>query len=292
MKFKLFMSTVILLVFVSGMAIAEENNTNQKWVKPGWVLNNSIGASINALGFAITTEFFYKMPFVKKNGILWESTHLGFGIVNSWTPSYDTIGAMLLFEPIAVFDIEVKALYDIQYAGITGGLFPLANANTDHSSDARKITTPTPDSYGGLRLIITPTLKVAFGPIAIVHSFTYMYLNYTKNGTAITGVIYDANLDDAILATDSALINDSKILFQVKDFRFGVSYNTVHIIGTAVTKDTLAGIIVYTPSKWAPKNFTPYGVLLIGSHFQDQQEKGELYVGGLFGLSIKFDSKK
>jgi hypothetical protein len=280
MRAKFYGITVMLFMLLTANSVFAEG---AKWVQPGFFINNSIGAAMNPKGLGLTTEILYRIPFIKNEGMLWRSTKIDFGVVNFLTPSMERISVMLHFEPIAVFDIKMLAGYDYEYAGLTGGLFPMAKWNSKYDEDTRWANTPNPGNYGGFRMDIIPTFKVALGPVALLYTFKYTYFDYNY-----AGFLYDAELDTIVYGTDNVFKHDIKLLYRIKNVRVGATYNITQIESTGEVKDTIDAMCVYTP-KWSfmPENITPYGVLLMGTHFQDRIFTYAFHLAGLIGLNIK-----
>ncbi len=251
-----------------------------------------MGAAVNYLGLMTKVKLSYAVPLIKNSGILWRSTKIEFGLEEYLSPSFTRTSVFLYFEPIAIFNISITSGYEVSFPGLTGGLYSFASQNDAYDDATRNAlrdasaTDNVPGELAGWRTKVDPTFQIAVGPIAAVYTLTFDFLDYNA-----PGYFYDAESVTIVQPQDTIMTHDAKVLFTlVKDqVRAGVSFTDQIVQSSGYTSMTLAAIGAYTPlwQKCIAKNISPFGVLLLGSHLQDNYMVGKLYFATLFGFSMK-----
>lgn len=269
-----------------------KENDKSEGVIPGWYLNLRTAVAVNYLAAIIKADFYYRIPFIKKSGRLWETTKFDIGIQEFICPSFQRLSLYLKFEPIAVFDITAYAGYDYIYYISGGGLFgsgfqEVSDEDAEYDSETRDKL----NGYGkgGFRTTITPTFKIAIGNFAALYSFRIEYHNYDFDG-----YYYDHNTFIIHKGNDFLFEHNVKLLYKFGPFkkggnlRLGVNWLNYSIQNTGKNSMKLCGMFVYQP-KWerCKKGTEPYVVILSGSHLQDKYNVGRFYMAILLGVNLK-----
>jgi hypothetical protein len=284
MKFlKLSCFLVCLSLFFGVYSFA--GNDNGKWVEPGLFLDNFIGFTWNGASAGLITHLYYRIPVVKDTDMLWNSTKMEIGIRNLFSPSIETISAYFKIVPIAVFELEILAGYEYMFAGLTGGLYPLGNLQVDYTMESRRVKTPNPDSVGGSRIEIKPTLQMAVGNVALQSSLTTGFLSFPN---PYSEYFYDHYTDAVYENNDIYFISDTKLVYMWDNLLAGVGYRLLWVNSSRYVIDALTAVSLYTP-KWQglPNHIEPYAAFQIGTHFRDRYFKHTLHIGGMIGVGIK-----
>ena len=128
----------------------------------------------------IETGALYRIPLSESKDILWKSTKIDIGLQNGWTPGDDFFGIKLAFEPVAVFDVTVKAGYYGMFDAFGYGYYDLPSASSPYDDKARKSLDPL--SVNGWWLSAAPRLKVKIGHLLAVDCLTTDYFSMQRSG--------------------------------------------------------------------------------------------------------------
>lgn len=292
MKRRILSLIVTALLFSLSMLYAQEGEEEQKNSdSQGMYLNTNLGASVNSLGLAWKADVFYRIPLVDKPGVLWETTKLDIGVQQYLSPAFERASAFVRIEPIAFFDVVAYAGYDYMYGGngkvFAPGMLKLSSPDDDYSSDTRKEMDG--EAKGGLRVVVVPTFKIAFGPVAALYSWSINYHDYDYEG-----YYYDAETYIAQKGKDAVYTHDAKVLYKlgpfpgVGVFRLGVNYTDSRVGSTDDRSSKLAGMVVYQ-AKWKSLSATtsPYFVTMLGTHLEDRYYENKVHFALLMGVTYK-----
>ncbi len=283
--------TLLLSIVCALPALWADGDANDKGeVKEGLYLNTNLGASVNKLGLAMKADLFYRIPLIDKPGVLWKTTKLDVGVQEYFSPSFQRASVFVKVEPIAVFDVVAYAGYDYMYDGNNdtfGPGFMKFDETDDYDSDDRKDVDGI--AKGGFRLLVVPTFKVAFGPVAALYSFSIEYHDYNYDG-----YYYDYSTFILQKGEDTSFTHDVKLLYKlgpynnIGTFRVGVNFTDMWVKSNEKNSMKMAAMIVYQP-KWSfqGERMSPYFVTMMGSHIQDKYYEGKFYFALLMGLSYK-----
>ncbi len=286
--------SLVLAMVISSALFAEDENkkeTEGSAVKSGLYLNTSLGASVNPLGLALKADIYYRLPLVKKPGKLWRSTKIDMGVQEYLSPSFQRASAFVKIEPIAVFDVVAYAgydyIYDLNNDTFGPGFLTFSSPDDPYDTDDRKAMDG--DARGGFRMVVIPTFKIAFGPVAALYSFSIEYHDYNFDG-----YFYDPSTFILHEGEDIVYKHDAKLLYKfgpfnnIGTFRVGVNFTNLWVDSTDKNSMKIAGMAVYVP-KWSfqGENLQPYFVTMMGSHIQDRYYKGKFYFALLMGVNYK-----
>jgi hypothetical protein len=233
----------------------------------------------------------YKVPLVKKNGILWDSTNITVGVRDLYGYVNNTFGPFIEVTPVAFFKFRMEAAYDyFIYSPFNGGLrvlTPLGHerlaagqverGNTsaiDWSADAGVNNTgnfQSPLNIGGTRLRIMPTLQGKVGPVSFQYNFTADFNYYHAPGASYNSVYHDSftftlrKLHD-MSQTHELLLAYSAPVTAPGELLIGVSGKYNRVSGTGLDQLSLVGLIfARLPRKIFREKVSPFAAVQAGT---------------------------
>ena len=245
----------------------------------GFYLDESLQASINPLGLQSVTNVYYRVPLVNREGILWESTKIDLGLQNNLSPAYDMIGAYIDIEPIAVFDLALTAQFIGFYDALSFGFYTLSGYGAGFNDAALGLLTPK--NTIGYTLAATPTLKVAFGPVAIADSFAFSFFAVDDGN----GFFYE-RINNVVLAkNDYELVNNAYLLYTiVPGVLVGLNDCLVMVPASGYVFYRIVAMGVYSTNLTSKLSIN--GVLQLGTFLADAYNQYLLFIGAQVGLSV------
>jgi hypothetical protein len=141
----------------------------------GLYLDQSVQGAYNYPGALLGTNLFYRIPLSERKGILWESTKIDVGISNALTPAFDLVGAYVKIEPIAFFELTLKAQFAGYYDALGYGFRELDGY--DAPFDGSDLDEIGRRGATGWILGAAPTLKLAYGNLAFMDAFGLTYFD-------------------------------------------------------------------------------------------------------------------
>lgn len=248
--------------------------------KKGLFFDQNVQAAYNPLGAQLGSKLFYRLPLSDKDGILWESTKVDFGIKNSLSPAFDMLGVYVDILPIAVFDLTLSA-QAIGYFDALGFGFRSVGGYDAAFDDAALKSIPDGNAFG-LMLTANPTLQVAIGPIAIMDSLSVNYFNVDGG----EGYFIEAFGNCVLKKKDVELYNDAYALYTF-DFglMLGLNDSILYVPGSGYVSHCLQGVGVY--SKALSEKLSLYAALTAGAYLEDEYLKGKPRVSGQAGITLE-----
>ena len=229
----------------------------------------------------ITTHLFYRVPLIKKDGILWESSKIDLGFHNDLSPAFENPGLFIQIEPIAIFDCKFQINRVHLYKQLGFGYISLDSASSSYSPDSIKDRSQS--SNNGYWIKVAPTLKLMIKKMIIANTFSFNSITMDKNG------YYVERLTNTCLDNDDILLaNDILTLYEFsKSFIAGANYysNRVQSTGAATHRLSLAAIYIHKFSSKLDFN----GVILAGTYLKhDFLTWKDPYIALQLEISYKF----
>ena len=255
------------LLFINAAAFADQ----------GTFFYQSAGFSLNPLGVLLDTRALYRIPLSKSQDILWKSTKLDIGLANEWTPADDFLGVRITCEPIAIFDITLRAGYYGMFNVLGYGYYPMATSTSDYGDSARK----NPLSVNGWWCSAAPCLKLKFGRFIAFDCVTANLFDMQKSGYFLEVRSY------AIHKTqDIDIQNDAYALVEInKVIMTGINYHLLSVLGTKVFSDRISAMALVRP-EW--KRFeSTFLAAMAGLYFRDPLFRMKGYVAVQAGFELK-----
>ena len=247
----------------------------------GLYLDQNLQAGLNPVGLQLGTNLFYRMPLARKDGILWESTRIDVGISNDLSPAYDFVGAYVDIEPIAVFDLALKAQFVGYYDALDYGFRDLASYGSGFDSSALKEIDDR--NASGYILSAAPTFKFAFGKIAFSDTLFMNYFNVDGG----EGYFYEIYGNCVLAKRDIELYNDAYLLWVLDGgFMAGLNESLLGVPRSGYRSQTLQA--VGTMNKRLSERLAVYGALTAGLYLEDRYLQYKPRVAGMVGLTYKF----
>lgn len=270
------MKKLILFLVLLGMVVA---GLSAEKAKKGFYLDQSIQGSFNPLGLQFLTQAYYRIPLVNKEGILWESTKIDIGLQNNLSPAYDMIGAYVDIEPIAIFDLALTAQAIGYYDFLGFGFYSVSGYSAGF--DDASLSALTAKNTSGYTLSATPTLKIAFGPIAIADSFGLTYFSVDDG----SGFFYEIVANCVLAKNDYELTNNAYLLASVTPgVLVGLNDYVLFVPNSGYLSHRIVAMGIYT-SRFSPR-LSFNAILQLGTFLQDAYNQYIFYVGGQVGISL------
>jgi hypothetical protein len=244
----------------------------------GVFLSQSAGFCENPLGVLVETGALYRIPLSNSKDILWKTTKIDIGLQNGWTPADDFFGLWLAFEPIAIFDITLKAGYYGMFDVFGYGYYGMRSPSSPYNDKTRKDLDPS--SVNGWWLFAAPRLKVKIGHFLAVDCVTanYFFMQHT-------GYFLDVRSYTIHKTKDLDIQNDVYALYEISSsVTAGANYHTIAVQGTGVFSDRLSAMAIITP---VLKRFeSTFIAALAGLYFRDPLFRMNAYVGVQAGFEL------
>jgi hypothetical protein len=246
----------------------------------GLYLDQSAQAAINPLGLQLGSKLFYRVPLIKREGILWESTKVDVGLKNNLSPAFDLIGAFVDIEPIALFDLALSAQFAGYFSALGFGFRDLPGY--DASFDTSALDAIPGKNAAGYLLSAAPTLKFALG--SFVFSNT-LHLNYFKVEGGL-GYFYEAIGNCVLSESGLELFNDAYALYKLDSrIMLGLNYSVLGVPASGYRSQALQAVGVYTGK--LGERLSLYAALTAGTYLEDRYLQYAPRVAGQAGIVLQ-----
>ncbi len=264
----------ILLVHITFSSYAEKTVS-------GLYLKQTAGGSYNPVGVLFTTHLFYRLPIIKKDGILWESSKIDIGLHNDLSPAFENPGLFVQIEPIAIFDCKFQINRVHLYKHLGFGYIALDSESSSYAPDSIKDRPES--SENGYWFKAAPTLKLKIKKMIIANTFSFNFI--TMN---IRGYYYERLTNTRLDNNDFLLANDLFGLYEFStSFISGVNYYSNRVQSTDATTHRLSLTTIYVHNFSSKLDFS--GVLLAGTYIKhDYLTLKDPYIGLQLGINYKF----
>jgi hypothetical protein len=223
---------------------------------------------------------------VNKEGILWESTKIDFGLQNNLSPAYDMIGVFVDIAPIAIFDLALTAQAVGYYNFLGFGFYTLPSGTGpglgyDADFNDSALSALTSKNTIGFSLSATPTFKIAFGPFAIADSFSFIFFSVDDGN----GFFYEVVNNTVLAKNDYELINNAYLLYTVvPGVLVGLNDYVLCVPASGYVSHRLVAMGIYTMTFSPRLSFN--AVLQLGTFLADKYMLYWFYVGGQVGITL------
>jgi hypothetical protein len=266
------LAVALVLAFVAGSTLSAEAAVQ------GLYIDQNLQAAYNPVGLQLGTKLFYRLPLVKKEGILWESTKIDAGITNSLSPAYDFVGPFIDIEPIAVFDLALSAQLAGYYSGLGFGFRDLSGYDAGFDSSA--LDSIPERNAGGYFLSAAPTLKFAVGRFAFSDTLHMSYFNVDGG----QGYFYETVANCALAKSGFELYNDAYALIKFDSgLMLGVNDSILQIPASGYCSHTIQAVGVYTVA--LSSKLSLYAALTAGTYLEDRYYQFEPRFSGQVGIT-------
>jgi hypothetical protein len=268
---KMAVSLVLLGIVAAGISAQK--------TREGFFLDQSLQASYNPLGVQLVTKAYYRLPLVKADGVLWESTKIDLGVQNGLSPAYDMLGVYIDIAPIAIFDLALSAQAVGYYNGLGFGFYDLSGYSSGFDSSSLGAL-PSRNAMGYV-LSAAPTLKFAYGPIVMANTFSLTYF-YTDDGS---GFFFERIANCVLAKSDVELANQAYLLATIMPgLLAGVNDTLLYVPGSGYLSHRLTALGIY--STRLSEKVSVNGVLMMGTYFADRYYQYAFYIAAQAGVSL------
>jgi len=250
----------------------------------GLYLDQNLQAGYNPVGAQLVTKLYYRLPLPEGEGILWESAKIDVGLANSLSPAYDFVGAFVDIEPIAIFDLELKAQRAVYFDALGYGFQDLGGYGSDFSASALS-DLPDGNSAGWI-LSAAPTLKMAVGRLAFSNT---LHVNYFDVGDG-HGYFYETYGNCVLAKRDLELFNDAYLLWSFvrskdRSVMAGLNESILGVPNSGYRSQILEAVGVLSDKLSDRLSF--YGALTAGIYLEDENFRGKPRVSGIIGAAYR-----
>jgi len=265
---------IILLLFIQLNIFAEK-------VYQGFNFEQSVGYSYNPLGLEFASIFYYKIPLINSDNILFESTKIEFGFDNRFTPGDDRLLLYFKIEPIAFFDIKIRAGFMQTYDLLSFGFTEVENYKSEYDSDG--LSDKSQENKTGYWADCSFRLKLMIGKIIFLNTFFINYVNFGSENK----YFYERHQDIILKYTDYTTNNDTILLYKFSDnFLAGLNYFIMYVPESEYKQQTATLLFVYTKDISQKTKF--YTMIKTGTHLQNKYNEYSFFSAGLFGIETEF----
>jgi hypothetical protein len=255
-------------------------SVNAEKTVSGLCFSPAIGLSYNPLGLLIDTKILYTSPLVKKSGLLWESTKIGFGLQNEFTPADNLLSVRLECEPIAFFDIVVKAGIFSMFDILGYGCFRMADGNSGPYDLTTQDTIGRGNAHG-YWVSIAPTFKAQVSRVILLNTLAVNRIAIDGQGSFLELRSYLPHH-----AVDADLVNTTYALYEHSSaILAGMSLKNAYVYGTGRFSQTIAGIAIFKSRPSSPHR--RFLVLSGGMYLDDPLFTNNIYLACLAGQDFK-----
>lgn len=171
----------------------------------GFNFSQNIAASVNPAGLMLSSQLFFRLPLVKKTGILWESTSIDAGIGNDFSPAFENPGIFIRCEPIAFFDFTLYVNRINLFKALGCGYVEMESYSSVH--DDKHIEGLSQSDQQGWWIRSAPTIKLAYKRFILANMTTIHYFQMNKKG------YYLERFTNTILNDKDYVVNNDIFLF-------------------------------------------------------------------------------
>ena len=253
--------------------------------RPGCILQLNLGGCLNPLGMLLDTRLLYRLPLSQDTGILFRTARLEGGIINEWSPGDEMIGFGVNIEPIAVFNLWIKAGFYENYHTFGFGYRPLDGRNGPYHdtvlADIRQRSKP------GSRISLAPSLKMKLAAFVIADNFTLNRIDFFDTDE----YYYEIRTALPHASHDFDYVNDLITLYEWnKKLLAGLNYNLVYVRGTAIRQQRLGGIVIYNTSRRRLTSL--FGLITGGIYLESELRNHSFYIAALGGFELPLRGRK
>jgi len=260
------------ILMISGACSAERT-------EQGAFVSQGAACSYNPLGLQLDSKVLYRIPLIRKDGVLWESTRFEAGLANEWTPADDYAAAFMTIEPIALFDLTLRAGWYGVYNALGFGLYrfdykPISYSPATLADHAR-------ENARGWWFSAIPRLKAKFGPVIILNSLAVNMLSLDTEGWYA-----DVRTWALQKSRDVTYVNEACALYEMNPWLMaGGQYRYLHVYGTGYDSHRLCAVAIATPAKGLGGK--PYIAALAGAYLDDPCFGQTAYIAIAAGVEWK-----
>jgi hypothetical protein len=247
----------------------------------GYYFEQTAAGSYNSPGLELTSDVFYRLPLNMGNGELWDSAKVDAGVVNSITPADDSLSIFANIEPIAIFDIGLRAGYTGMFDTFNNGFAPRISSDSSFSSGNLK------DSHRCnkklFRAQAAPQFKIQLGRVIFAHKATFDFIKVRNNPS---GYYYEPHNDAILKNKDYTVKNDSYLLCKLNEsFMIGGTHGLLIVPSSGYKIQTISAIEIFTYSFSAVNEFS--AAFQEGTHLKKRYFRHKLYIAGQIGIIVK-----
>ncbi|MGZ3457281.1 MAG: hypothetical protein ACXU86_02130 [Archangium sp.] len=186
-------------------------------------IDHFVGGGVNPTVAEYSVRVTSRQRLGHSEELLWRDTFLSLGGQVRLNPAYATVGPLLQWQPIAVFNLQ--ALVDAYgFFGTAGMLQSFRSPLDDYSDAVRNARSAAQDTYAttGWHAMLKPTLQAQVGPIALQNAVTVDYFSMRlRNGDTLW---YDAGPDTLLPGRGWMLTEEANLVYLADKLALGATF--------------------------------------------------------------------
>ena len=186
-------------------------------------LDHFVGGGFNPLVAEYSVRATSRWRQGHSEELLWRDTYLSLGGQVRLNPCYATVGPLLQWQPIAVFNLQ--ALVDAYgFFGTAGMLQSFRSPLENYSDPARNARTEAQDNYAttGWHAMLKPTLQARLGRVALQNVVTVDYFSMRLRGGDT--LWYDAGPDTLLPGRGFMLTEEVNLVYLADKLTLGATF--------------------------------------------------------------------
>ncbi len=171
-------------------------------------LSNTLGSSLNPVGLQDRLTLSWRWGLSRSKSPLLADAHFSLGLSDNLSPAYDRLGFWAELSPLSVLDLRV-GVEPVVYFGTFGHLSAFPSYDSDFSKKARDRIKHEAVARTGVRLHVSPTLKMRVGKVIARSGAELEWWRVDAPGEFFYEPTRDMLLDsdgDALLTVSSQLL--------------------------------------------------------------------------------------
>jgi len=260
-------------------------------IDPRWILTNDLRFRIEPLGVVIDSSLKRRNVYRRDGSLLFDGVYWEAGANLAITPALAEVGPHFEWMPMRIFILraEYRLLTSFGLLGYTMSFPEASSPYGDDEVDARE---GEEEAGIGHRLMISPTLQLAVGPLIIRNVTEFIYHRFDGfDGPYVRERLYDQlNASDG----DAMVVNTSVLAFRGWDgpgdamWIIGPFFEYVTTFNAGTQRQRVGGVTVFIPDDAWGNFHRPRVYLQAGSNLQDRNREGSFFIQGGVGFDLWF----
>ena len=281
---KIFYVAAIIAAFIcTDSAIAESGGKGSNV----FIANTISARGLPREGASYAAELHYRYYFSDSDNILWQNSHIGFGVGDSISPATNSAGAFIEFEPLAILNVRLQYEY-MHFFGEFTALLNFPDKDSDYSDDVLDDLQDDDEAEwaSGHHYSVKPTFQAMYKRFVLLNMASFDWYDIDKDN------YFYLPTDDILVKTDDYMFTNSTIAGVIFWKRsesemaiLGSRYTYMRVDSTNRQRQELDGVLVWMmgDNKWFMDK--PTLMLAAGGYLEDRYREQDAFVGGIFSFN-------
>ncbi len=270
-------------LFVTGPALAEDAIA----AAPRHVVEQSLGASYNALGLQHVLGLRWSHPLTRSHAPVLADAHAAVGVSHALTPSHMRFTPWVELAPLSVLGLRA-GVEPVAYFGSFGSLRSYEAYTSDFTNQNRdgRPVTATPGT--AVRAFLAPTFRIRVGQIALTSTATMEWWRSDAHGP----FFYEPWRDTLLRASGDRLLHVSTLLVRQVPLRrggqltYGVGHELTEVFAADTNRSQRIGLVLARRlASKTPGRDGPTLAVRVSYYLDHPHRKGQL--AAVAGVSVE-----